>query len=61
MCITPMLSFPSEPPQRFPVVHYRRSLTVQGIMVIAAVTNLTAAFVEQLLDDDEGDAEPVGA
>jgi len=51
--MTQALLFPSEPPRRFPVVHYRRSFTVGGVPVIAAVTNLTAAFLEELWDDDD--------
>jgi len=49
----PLATLSSEPLQRFPVVHYHRMLTVQGIPVFAAVTNLTAAFLEQLYSDPE--------
>jgi hypothetical protein len=51
--MTLLATLPSEPPQRFPVVHYNRTFTVQGIPVFAAVTNLTAAFLEQLFDDED--------
>jgi hypothetical protein len=51
--MSPTLLFPSEPPRHFPVVHYRRALVVQGVPVIAAVTNLTAAFLQDLFDDDD--------
>lgn len=46
----PPLTSPSEPPRHYPVVHYRRTFTVNGVPVIATVTNLTAAFLEQLGD-----------
>lgn len=51
----PTITFLSEPPRRFPVVYYNRSFTVNGVSVVATITNLTAAFLEDLgdeLDDD---------
>ncbi len=49
----PVLTSPSEPP-RLPVVRYCRDLVVAGQPVHACVINLTAAFLEQLFDDDGG-------
>jgi hypothetical protein len=55
------LPWPSAPPRRFPVAHYRRTLMVNGRVVYAAVTNLTADVVRQLFDGDRDDRELVGA
>ncbi len=49
--MTPVLPFPSEPPQRFPVIYYKQALVVDGVSVCAVVTNLTAAFLDELGDD----------
>jgi hypothetical protein len=40
-------------------VYYRRAFTVQGVPVIASVTNLTAAFLDDLFADG-AEAAPVG-
>jgi len=36
-----------KPPYQ-PVIHYRRAFVVEGVPVHAAVTNLTAAFLDDL-------------
>ncbi len=48
----PLATSPSEPP-RLPVVRYCRDLVVAGQPVHACVINLTAAFLEQLWDDND--------
>ncbi len=56
----PVLTSPNNPPDRLPVVRYCRDLVVAGQPVHACVINLTAAFLEQLWDDDEeSDGEAV--
>ncbi len=59
--MTRALLFRSEPPRRFPVVFYNRSMTVEGVTVIATVTNLTAAFLEELRGLEDEANEPTGA
>jgi hypothetical protein len=44
---------PSKQPKYQPVIHYRRAFVVEGVPVHAAVTNLTAAFLDDLGADPE--------
>jgi hypothetical protein len=39
---------PVATPQHRPEIHYRQSFSVNGTPVFAAVTNLTAAFLDDL-------------
>lgn len=55
--MTLVLTFPNDPPNRFPVAHYRQVLNVQGVPVFAAATNLAAAFLDELWGDPEPEWE----
>jgi hypothetical protein len=53
--LSPTLLFPGGPPCCFPVMHYRRAFMVNGVPVIAAVTSLTAAFLQQIFGAPQSD------
>ena len=49
----PTTQAPPSPSNHQPIIHYTRQFVFNGVLVYAAVTNLAAAFLDELGDDPE--------
>jgi len=56
--MVPLATLPNNPLDHLPVVRHCRDLVAAGQPAHACVINLTAAFLEQLFDEDDPEPAP---